>query len=641
MAISEFDYGSSLVENIQSIYRLRKMKSNFNKMSLLHKVLYLDHINRYGITKDSIYLLKDADPLLVIFYSLYTDIDIDRIVEIKSGKLRVPGDYDPLLNAFENIIYNAVLKYGAIGQDTYKAFFDMVSDDIVDFMKTAINMPGSVDLFKITRGLLNGDRMSNDLKVKLVEEVISKEAVLSSFPFDTVNDEVIWSNVGVFLSVPMEQVYDIFDFEKRFKNCSSEDVFKRQKACVDLLLGAKYTNITEMRRVVLKIEALRSQKTEKLFEYLDNDIVYKVMKENVDVTKDLNQRIYESILEGKMLPEFKDFYSVFGTSKVMQEHFEELLNLFMKGNLDEEFRGYLAISLLAGYHELEKNKLGLESKIVFTTYRSSNTVLGRYTPTINEVYFNKCNVFMNSNLDEGFVRGIITINHELTHAKQDQIDTRKNVVDYNVILKCMDKCIEDINGSEYYNENYVGYSMEVDARNKAFVKSMKFFERYPEYQKYVVYELASDMPIIQERIRKVSSFDGNKRYSTVVAAFIEEVNKVVRIYQDRGKNPYEYFEHIIGRFPSLENVIAFNKNTCQIQLLSEDLLDILIKNLKWGEMTPEMITEINCYENLKYDAKIIKEMQKMKLHGNDDIDLSDMHQFQDNLIASIGIPPRR
>lgn len=641
MAISEFNYSSGLVENIQSIYRLRKMKSSFSKMSLLHKVLYLDHINRYGITKDSIYLLKDEEPLLVIFYALYAEIDIDQIIQTKSGKLRLIRDYDKTIDELETIIYNAVTKHGMIDQDVYKTFFDMVSNDVVDFMKTVINMPGSNDLFKITRGLLNSDRVSNDIKVKLVEEVISKDVAFSSFPFDTLKDEFVWKNVSVFLSIPIEQIQDIFDFEKKIPNCTGETLFKYQKACVDLLLTGKYTSVDEMRRVVLKLEALRSEKTERLFEYLDNDIVYKVMKENVQVPKDLNQSIYESILEGKMLPEFKDFYSMFGTSKVMQEHFDELLNLFIGGSLDEEFRRYLAISLLAGYHELEKNRMGLESKIVFTTYRSVNETLGSYTSTDKEVYFNKYNVFENQNLDEAFAKGITTINHELTHAKQYQIDTKRDVTDYKVILQCMDNCMEFLLGSQYYSENYWGFSAEVAARNESFVKSMMFFERYPEYQKHVLNGFESEVLFMQDRFRKVRLNDKGKNYTTVVAAFIESVNDYMSICQQQGNDPHKFFENILKEFPSLGNVIVFNKNTNRIQLLSEDLLDILIENLKKGGVSPEILTEINCYENLKYDGKIIKELQKMKRLDGSDIDLSKMQQIENDIIASIGVPPRR
>jgi len=146
---------------------------------------------------------------------------------------------------------------------------------------------------------------------------------------------------------------------------------------------------------------------------------------------------------------------------------------------------------------------------------------------------------------------------------------------------------------------------------------------------------------MQDRFRKVRLNNEGEKYTTVVAAFIESVNDYMSICQQQGNNPHEFFENILKEFPSLDNVLSFNENTNRIELLSEDLLDLLIENLKRGEVSPEILTEINCYENLKYDGKIIKELQKMKRLDGSDIDLSKMQQIESDIIASIGVPPRR
>ena len=153
-----------------------------------------------------------------------------------------------------------------------------------------------------------------------------------------------------------------------------------------------------------------------------------------------------------------------------------------------------------------------------------------------------------SNSRVSFAEAIDTVFHETRHAIQYEEITTNSNFSYDDLIMAIDWLMTDLGGAAYYQNNYVEISYEMDAREIAYVETMKMFKQYPKIQEEYKKNYIEITNPLSKYMRK-EEFLSLESYYGVIDNFLNMINGLLC---DGTTKDQEYFDYIfkkIDRFP--------------------------------------------------------------------------------------------
>lgn len=320
--------------------------------------------------------------------------------------------------------------------------------------------------------------------------------------------------------------------------------------------------------------------------YLNSEISYKEdVQKLLDRSKNINIDMLEEI----------------GSSKEFVDNYYQLLDNFMTSN-DKEYQSILLLPLAIGLIEIQKEKYGLDFKIVCTSKNITDTSFGSYDKDSKELYINPNVLKRFKNNKEALASTIDTVFHETRHAIQNKTLIESHEISYDNLLMAIDSVMCDNVFTSYYMENYAHISFERDARNLSYVDTMTFFDKYPEMQQYVKKEFNYNY-VLSDFLRKDPFLD-LENYNGIIDLFINEVNNNIEVLSDDERLIDDYLERVF-RFPVVKEFFIINENK-RIEARSDEYFDNKLRELESMEDTLEKKEAIYSIKSFRYAQEVGK-----------------------------------
>ncbi len=255
------------------------------------------------------------------------------------------------------------------------------------------------------------------------------------------------------------------------------------------------------------------------------------------------------------------------------------------------FSPHIIIRLLIKYIEQIREKYDLNFVVVVNSPSVNEDVLGSYS--------HPNTLFINTSLiewtQEGILRAISTINHEIVHALQFQKEFIEKE-DYNTLIKIVDNAID----RDDYKLNYSHISFENDANARAYVETVRFVtQNCPELIGIVQENLVGDLNNLRERIRLTHneglSFDAMPAIFMFLAA---EPEKQITL---------------LNELPLLKKVFYYDSKEQKVKMYGKTHFRNLLVIAKFRKNKKD----IEFYENILLDFRMKKYLQKSPTENYD------------------------
>ncbi len=372
----------------------------------------------------------------------------------------------------------------------------------------------------------------------------------------------------------------------------------------------------------------------RLLEHLNNQeyfrfYTYKTMtdlyEEAVDKMRKGSLDIDEKILEG------------LGTYDKFVDRFQEFFDLVVNSD-DEHIKKY-GMPLLVALIEKLKKENGLDFKLTFTKEHLDNNNGGTYNFRENTMYVNQYALLGSNNSKLGLVLAADVIFHEVTHAIQIKELKEAKAFSYDNLVMAIDLCVVEMGGSVYSQYNYNQLSYEVDAREKAFVKTMDLFKPYPELQKlYKETYIESVNPLAKYMRRNV--FLEQEAYFGIINNFINLVNAMLTDGELKNKDYYDHIFGIIDKYPVIEQFFEIDRNKRKISPKSKAYFERKKKEVERMDDCLEKREQLYSIEAFKYARRLGKYFEE-SCADYDFYRPEYSKKVTEEAIANVGEPPSR
>lgn len=296
-------------------------------------------------------------------------------------------------------------------------------------------------------------------------------------------------------------------------------------------------------------EQLKSNPNKKLLSYLEGEGFF---KEYENVNYDL---LYEEALN-KLLNGEKDIDQTLieslGAYKGFIDNYNKLLDLFINSS-DIEYQRVLGMLLTRGLIEIQKEKNGLEFKVVYTSKNVDSNTGGEYSRSKKTMYVNPAIFACTDNIKAAFVNACDTVFHETRHAYQFKMIETSTDMSFDNLLMAMDDILMRKDFS-HYQENYQNISFERDAFEMAYVDTMTLFKNYPEMQQLVKKEYGEREPLT-DFVRKDKITDS---LCGITYKFIKDISVSFELIKKDKNTPYfetklQEEKDLLNKYPVIKN----------------------------------------------------------------------------------------
>lgn len=623
------------------------------------------------------FLLNNANnkEILSLFFTVHMDIDLKRAINDPYFTVSFDFVFDEakfdFVTLWESLVKNSLNNSLDLAKKIETEYYKAVIENSGDFFDNLTKISNKTNSYSLIKGLLSKKDLDGQKKQKIFDSAMRDKDDFMAFDYDTFykeNPEVFSQVIGLFSGVSSQSLHEYFSNESLVgekkrnvlsifkKNVSNEKIIKTVQEIENILICNSSSEV-ELRKVILKLEAIRSRDTSLLFHQLDKSKIYTNMKSKVNVGKEnVNKKVLNEILTGEFSEYFDALFFDFALSKEMSENFDKILSIIINNDYDPVIQKKLIITFFVALNEKIKKEKNIECNVSFGTNELNKACLGSYNDEDKKLYLNRTAIYSHNNSIDCLINGVNTIFHELRHAEQYQKELSCDKCDYDIMMRAMDHylmsntCVLD----NYYYGNYFHISLESDARAQAYVDTFKFFKGYPNLQEKSKLLFEEDTNLLKKRLRSKVSFNlGIDKIHPVIMFFRDEFNTNVDLEPVPDDKMYEY-NKVFKKYPSLKQIFEVDKNTGKIEIRSEDYFISNLEKLKAMPKSQKNDDAIYCFESILYDIKIMKflesiDFEKLKSVSSDaksseqatEMVTNAINEVENEIIKNVGEPPVR
>lgn len=485
-----------------------------------------------------------------------------------------------------------------------------------------------VNCFSIYKSLIESSAISTNLKKRIVSLMLNKQEFY-----------------GFSYIKAIEITPELLSFEEIYNNLQVKEIAKLlsnllNQSKTKLIPIVRYHKFLELLTPILN-EAFKNNPEEsnkdfvlKIITAINEDYVAPItgkrdkkklvyaLRKNSEFDKMFVSKLAEpdeiisKILAGESC-QIYDRYTL-ATSKKFIANFNQILSVSLNNNgVSRDLISAIALALI----NKVKEENGLELEIKITNDNSENNgTYGYYSDTEKIFYLNPSYI---QDGNETLVKVIETVYHEIEHAKQYQQQLpggkdKTTGIDYETYMMIMDNFMRQVSFfGQYYQDNYLIYSLEVAARREAAKKTSNLVLKYNPDFKELYESLDTKLPPQAKYIR-FGMFRSTK--DTVTKLFIDIVRGLFES-DENAKNDPEFAElepysivvqQLFRDYPFLRNIFYIDIDKQIIEPQPREKIEALL-NKASSEADKDL------YQGILVDYEIIENLKnpEMGITSND------------------------
>lgn len=663
-----------IVKRVAQVSSGEEIMNIFSQSDTLLRLLLFDQLYEAKQFKILYFLLNNLDNSddLIKLFSKHIGIDFDALVTNESI-VELGVLFKGLKNHNELAFNKALLKRLVeitnkdknVLDDIKLDYYSLIVDNYEDYFNVVAKLGMASDVYGLITEIMINEDISAVVKQNIYDNVLKKKVQFMSYDYLNImedNLEVFINVVGLFNEIPLDKVLMIFENDNISTKDENGNIIKDEEGLEEIVdfiekaIISYKNNDTEIRKFLIRLEAIKGEKNSYLFEALDKSVIYNNVKEEYNLSSNIYNKIFVDILNGEYSIEFQTLMYEFASSPECLDNYDRLCELLYSNALTDKAQRDLAMVLLVALGKKLVKEYDLECDFVYTNDKMQNNLLGSYNMEEKVLYLNRFYIYGFVDYKEGFVSGVDTLFHELKHAKQNQHEMKEDKWDYDTMLQIMDKYLsqEGLFGS-YYESNYRNVSYEADARAQAYVDTMKFFKNNPELQDIAKKQLKEDVNEYKLNTRVDTALGLIDGYSTVLDMYVKQFNyyleSVKEIHEDYvarkeeliPDTPIEFMNKYFNEYPSMKLIFYYDEDENKIELYSKEyFLELLEEFYKEPEVNKDAIF---CIESLLYDLKLGEYLSDKeyydRFYGREDEIYTVIDEINSEVTDEIGLPPVR